>query len=58
MPSLSVAPYMGAWIETQGLTDREKLSEVAPYMGAWIETPQPLPLLLPLQSRTLYGCVD
>ena len=37
----SVAPYMGAWIETgHGLHDLCVLV-VAPYMGAWIETLPP-----------------
>ena len=38
MPALWVAPYMGAWIETQKMKTGIRLSLVAPYMGAWIET--------------------
>ena len=34
---MAVAPYMGAWIEMNLLTNKEALTGVAPYMGAWIE---------------------
>ena len=34
-----VAPYVGAWIETQGRCIEYERSFVAPYVGAWIETP-------------------
>ena len=34
-----VAPYMGAWIETQIYAAVNGTVDVAPYMGAWIETP-------------------
>ena len=34
----SVAPYVGAWIETQGITAYKLSNKVAPYVGAWIET--------------------
>ncbi len=34
----SVAPYMGAWIETLMGIAADTLAMVAPYMGAWIET--------------------
>ena len=33
-----VAPYVGAWIETQLLDRISDGSRVAPYVGAWIET--------------------
>ena len=37
-PFILVAPYMGAWIETD-LKGRDlNCNLVAPYMGAWIET--------------------
>ena len=36
---LYVAPYVGAWIETQSENDMGQNSPVAPYVGAWIETP-------------------
>ena len=39
---LSVAPYVGAWIETHAsLSVSSDNTPVAPYVGAWIET-QPL----------------
>ena len=34
----TVAPCMGAWIETPALLARMPLFPVAPCMGAWIET--------------------
>ena len=33
-----VAPYVGAWIETQTRKNFEDAANVAPYVGAWIET--------------------
>ena len=33
-----VAPYVGAWIETDGIYTVHRSAEVAPYVGAWIET--------------------
>ena len=34
----SVAPYVGAWIETIAETIKRSPYNVAPYVGAWIET--------------------
>ena len=34
----SVAPYVGAWIETTAGSEKNEISFVAPYVGAWIET--------------------
>ena len=33
-----VAPYVGAWIETESKDDNMFGVIVAPYVGAWIET--------------------
>ncbi len=33
-----VAPYVGAWIETQSYMTEVDSADVAPYVGAWIET--------------------
>ena len=33
-----VAPYVGAWIETNGSVQSVGTQPVAPYVGAWIET--------------------
>ena len=33
-----VAPYVGAWIETEYRTALPSVPFVAPYVGAWIET--------------------
>ena len=34
----TVAPYVGAWIETDILAFLDRVKTVAPYVGAWIET--------------------
>ena len=38
--TLSVAPYVGAWIETRRSSEDRLSVIVAPYVGAWIETRQ------------------
>ena len=38
MGSYKVAPYVGAWIETEDDIQSIKDLAVAPYVGAWIET--------------------
>ena len=35
---ISVAPHVGAWIETAGCPNVTGAVEVAPHVGAWIET--------------------
>ena len=35
---IGVAPYVGAWIETEEFMHFEPTYTVAPYVGAWIET--------------------
>ena len=38
-----VAPFTGAWIETQTEIARLNVTPVAPFTGAWIETrPRPV----------------
>ena len=39
MKQPAVAPYVGAWIETQSELLLPTTVSVAPYVGAWIETP-------------------
>ena len=34
----TVAPYVGAWIETPFMCHPSAVPKVAPYVGAWIET--------------------
>ena len=53
----SVAPYVGAWIETNTQFQPTKIALVAPYVGAWIETF----FIINFRGetgRTLRGCVD
>ena len=33
-----VAPFTGAWIETEARSGHKQMAEVAPFTGAWIET--------------------
>ena len=33
-----VAPYVGAWVETDVQRQQEENLIVAPYVGAWVET--------------------
>ena len=55
---MSVAPYVGAWIETRATAMRSLEPEaVAPYVGAWIETDSAV-RCVPRCRRTLCGCVD
>jgi len=37
-PQEYVAPFTGAWIETQRFRCQPKRPSVAPFTGAWIET--------------------
>ena len=36
---IAVAPFVGAWIETNSLKQLCQPPSVAPFVGAWIETP-------------------
>ena len=36
---MQVAPFTGAWIETDPEEQRRSAQGVAPFTGAWIETP-------------------
>ena len=38
LTGLQVAPYVGAWIETEYRLNSDEEWKVAPYVGAWIET--------------------
>ena len=55
---LVVAPYVGAWIETQLGPEFFRVKPVAPYVGAWIETDEKSATRFTTLSRTLRGCVD
>ena len=52
-----VAPYVGAWIETEVFSNTPRAARVAPYVGAWIETVKRHRAQL-WRCRTLCGCVD
>ena len=54
-----VAPYVGAWIETDfGTAGQIADISVAPYVGAWIETLGDGSVASAASGRTLCGCVD
>ena len=54
----SVAPHVGAWIETKtNFCDLAWVS-VAPHVGAWIETMSRLKMRDCSVCRTPCGCVD
>ena len=54
---IGVAPYVGAWIETEEFMHFEPTYTVAPYVGAWIETYEG-GKITDWFGRTLCGCVD
>ena len=58
IPAWDVAPYAGAWIETENRRDREYAEVVAPYAGAWIETYSFRFFWLQSSCRPLRGGVD
>ena len=49
--SLSVAPFVGAWIEIERNQEREHIISVAPFVGAWIEIK--VMYTLPLWTKSL-----
>ena len=56
---MSVAPYLGAWIEIATWSPRPRRpSPVAPYLGAWIEMRRSKPNMPQNLGRTLPGRVD
>ena len=57
-PHILVAPYVGAWIETERQHKSLPSGQVAPYVGAWIETCAVRLAPSGNQRRTLCGCVD
>jgi len=55
--SAAVAPFTGAWIETQPLLVSVAQNHVAPFTGAWIETPHASSPRA-TSRRALHGRVD
>ncbi len=55
---LSVAPRVGAWIETTHHQGKLSPAPVAPRVGAWIETAASRHCAIPMPRRTPCGCVD
>ena len=58
MQAIVVAPYTGAWIETNKTMFNKAKVKVAPYTGAWIETPIPKGRFSSTDSSPLHGGVD
>ena len=50
----SVAPYVGAWIETSHSQPSASTLKVAPYVGAWIETERVLLLSRQIPSHPMW----
>ena len=50
----SVAPYVGAWIETNSCKTIQESLNVAPYVGAWIETSKLERLINKLGSHPMW----
>jgi len=55
---LIVAPFTGAWIEMNAITEEESIYVVAPFTGAWIEMGGRSTRSTGSRCRTLHGCVD
>ena len=51
----SVAPHVGAWIETLDVNDRKPVSIVAPHVGAWIETKEAVNAQRNIESRPTWA---
>ena len=54
----TVAPRVGAWIETHLVLNCFNVCQVAPRVGAWIETSVSCLAISDELSRTTCGCVD
>ena len=50
----TVAPYVGAWIETDAIGEHLGAYAVAPYVGAWIETFVPKVVVLNIVSHPMW----
>ena len=55
---ISVAPRVGAWIETFNCLELCAIKQVAPRVGAWIETYISMMYVVVANCRTPCGCVD
>ena len=53
-----VAPFVGAWIETEETLSVPGWRVVAPFVGAWIETSSRVIAILLSQSRSFRRSVD
>ena len=58
MLRIKVAPFAGAWIETQVRIGLRGPARVAPFAGAWIETTTRSPRTPARYRRPLRGGVD
>ena len=56
--AVAVAPFTGAWIETDYLTPKKATNYVAPFTGAWIETRRENAPSFDTPGRSLHGSVD
>ena len=56
MPSLTVTPYVGVWIETRMNTTVGYECVVTPYVGVWIETPRYIGMNVLMTSLLMWEC--
>ena len=54
-PADDVAPFVGAWIETNQEVEQHSKSKVAPFVGAWIETPRNVAYALDYEVAPFVG---
>ena len=53
--ALPVTPFVGVWIETQKLAEKQKKEYVTPFVGVWIETNYRSLLHHPMQVTPFVG---
>ena len=58
LAEIAVAPFVGAWIETEIMFKEGHDKLVAPFVGAWIETLFIAAILTNMRCRSLRGSVD
>ncbi len=53
-----VTPFVGVWIETFGIAQKNQKASVTPFVGVWIETRCQTSCRRRQRGHTLRGCVD
>ena len=55
LPSVSVTPFVGVWIETHSILSTYHLMIVTPFVGVWIETKGLFPVWLVVYVTPFVG---